>query len=278
VAGEQGDSEPREVSDADCGRVAEGLAAVAAIVLGADAPHSAPAITVTEPAMEPERAQGAATPAPTPVANESERDLPLRGSAFDQERIIPVERGELEIRPSRTWMLTAGADFGTVPGLVLPRYDLTASLATFLVTPDDAAHLVGPLLQVRWSFVGPGTHESESGYETDVWGIHAGAASCFPFNYDTRGFTLLGCAEFMAEYMSLATETPAGVLEQDTGSGSAGLALDARYAIGAGLHLGLRAGGRLRFGKLTARDEQDRILFESEMVGAFVTAGLGFAF
>jgi hypothetical protein len=161
---------------------------------------------------------------------------------------------------------------------VLPRYDLTASLATFLVTPDEATHLLGPLLQVRWSFVGPGTHEAASGVETDVWGIHAGAASCFPFNYDTRGFTVLGCAEFMAEYMHLATTTPNGAREQDTGSGSAALALDARYAIGAGFHLGLRAGGRLRFGKLTARDEQDRILFESGMLGGFVTTGLGYAF
>jgi hypothetical protein len=274
----EGGSAPRRVLDEDCARVADGLAVVAAIVLGKGEPAETLSIESAPEQTAPVDSAPALPVTSEAKAAEPDDELALRSSALARVDSIDVEEGELKVQPSRTWTLTAGADFGTIGGLVLPRYDLTASLATFLVTPEKATHLVGPLLQVRWSFVGPGTHHSTRGYDTEVLGIHGGLASCFPFNYDTHGLTLLACGEFMIEYANLTTDTPSGVLEQDAGSGSAGIAMDGRYAIGAGFHLGLRAGGRLRFGKLSARDENGNVLFESGMAGGFVSAGLGVGF
>lgn len=284
VAGDTSNSAPRQVTDTDCTRVADGLAAVTAIVLGANptpegsesTPAPAPVAETKTPAAEPAPSSSVA---PVPAKEESpEQTPPLRGSTFSTPQRIEVPAGKLEFVPSRAWALTAGADFGSIPSLVMPRYDLSASIVPFLVSPDKDTHMLGPILQVRWALIGPGTWEQAGRERTDIWGFQVGLASCSAFAYDSKGFSLMACAEFLAELWALQTHGPGAARESSPGSGSAGLVLDARYDLGAGFFLAGRGGGRFRISKLSAEDSQGEQLFESGHLGAYVSAGLGFAF
>lgn len=283
VTRDAANSAPRQVTDTDCARVADGLAAVTAILLGADQPPEeseptpAPApVAETAPAVKPAPSSSVAR---VPASEESpEQTPPLRGSTFSTPQTIDVPAGKVEFVPSRAWTLTAGADFGSIPSLVLPRYDLSASIVPFLVSPDKDTHMLGPILQVRWAFIGPGTWEQAGRERTDVWGLQVGLASCSAFAYDTKGFSLMACAEFLAELWAMQTHGARAVKESSPGSGSAGLVLDARYDLGAGFFLAGRGGGRFRISKLSAVDSEGEQLFESGYLGAYVSAGLGFTF
>jgi hypothetical protein len=284
VARDASNSAPRQVTDTDCARVADGLAAVTAVLLGAEPPpeetEPAPApapVAETPPAAKPAPSSSVA---PVPAKEESsEQTPPLRGSTFSTPQTIDVPAGKVEFVPSRAWALSAGADFGSIPSLVMPRYDLSASIVPFLVSPDKDTHMLGPILQVRWALVGPSSWEQAGRERTDIWGFQAGLASCSAFTYDTKGFSLLACAEFLAELWAMQTHGPGGVKKESSpGSGSAALALDARYDLGAGFVLAGRGGGRFRLSKFSVEDSQGEQLFESGQFGAYVSAGLGFAF
>lgn len=282
VAGDASNSAPRQVTDTDCARVADGLAAVTAILLGAEPPpeesESTPApapVAENAPAAEPAPSSPSV---PAPAKEESPETPPLRGSTFSTPQTIDVPAGKLEFVPSRAWALTAGADFGSIPSLVMPRYDLSASIVPFLVSPDKDTHMLGPILQVRWALIGPSTWEQPGRERTDIWGFQVGLASCSALAYDTKGFSLMACAEFLAELWAMQTHGPTGVKESSPGSGSAGLVLDARYDLGAGFFLAGRGGGRFRISKLSAEDSEGERLFESGQLGAYVSAGLGFTF
>lgn len=283
VAGDASQSAPRRVTDTDCARVADGLAAVTAIVLGAEPPEDESESPPT-PAPIAEAKASAAIEAPSsvtpvPPRKESRKETPpLRGSTFSTPQSIDVPAGKVEFVASRAWTLTAGADFGSIPTLVLPRYDLSASFVPFLIGSNDETHLLGPILQVRWALVGPGTWEKAGRERTDVWGFQVGLASCSAFAYHTKGFSLMACAEFLAELWSLQSHGPGTRRESSLGSGSAGLVLDARYDLGAGFFLAGRGGGRFRISKLSAEDSQGEQLFESGQLGAYVSAGLGLSF
>jgi hypothetical protein len=283
VAGDASNSAPRQVTDTDCARVADGLAAVTAIVLGAEPPpeesEPTPAPAPVAETAPPAKPAPSSSIAPVPAKEESpEPTPPLRGSTFSTPQAIDVPAGKVEFVPSRAWALTAGADFGSIPSLVMPRYDLSASIVPFLVTPDKDTHMLGPILQVRWALIGPGTWEQAGRERTDIWGFQVGLASCSAFAYDTKGFSLMGCAEFLAELWAMQTHGPGAPRESSPGSGSAGLVLDARYDLGAGFFLAGRGGGRFRISKLRAEDSQGEQLFESGYLGAYVSAGLGFTF
>lgn len=281
VSAKEGESAPRRVTDPDCAKVVEGLAVVAAIVLaGEDS-------TASAERSADESVEGPTTPAPTVPATAREgvlaaepADPPLVGSTFNQPDRLRVPAGTLRFRGKSSYMVFGGADFGTIPGLVVPRYDLVASRATFMQTPSGSTHLWSPILQVRWAFLGPVDHRSPDGYQTSLWGLHAGVSSCSAFTYDSRAFRVLACADFTAEFANLKTRSPDGTLlsDQETGAGSATLSLDARYSLTDWLEIGLRGGPRIRFGSYAAERPDGSKLFESGPFGGQVSLGLGFLF
>lgn len=269
------DSAPREVHDPDCERVVEGLAVVAAIALGAPLVNDEAAPSA--PQLEAEPKPVASEPESAP---ESERASALVGSSYAAPSEIEVEAGTLHFAAARSYTLRAGADIGVAPGLILPRYDLTASLASFIRTPADSSYLVGNVLQVNWSLLGPGTFTSEDGFSADLMGLQAGLNSCSAFSYDTRGWVLLGCAEFGVGVSWVDTRAPGGALlsSKEAGLGFAGVGVDAQYNFGRLFHLGARLGGRFQVGGPAPERPDGSALFETPLFGGYLTAGVGLHF
>jgi hypothetical protein len=273
VTAADGSSTPREIHDPDCAEVATGLAVVAAIALGGgeEAESRSEPAPAPPPAEEPRPVEEPARPA---VAEPR-----LRGSSYGRPDSVEVTAGTLRFERDRRFTFKGGVDYGLVPELLMPRFDLTGSLGEFVVTPSGSTHLVGPVLQVRWTLYGPAS-KSDAGRSTDTLGFSAGFASCSAITYDDSGLSLLACGEFDVGSMSVkTTDSEGSSSKKNSGFGLAGLSLDAQYSVGKLLHLGLQLGGRLQFGAIDANDpggQQDSDV--SVFFGGYATVGLGLHF
>lgn len=269
-------SDPRQLRAESCAQVAEGLAVVAAIALRGAEDVSEPAVSEAAPTATPE---ATALPATQPAASEAPRETRLRTvGAWGNEK-VPVTKGELEVSRSLVATLSGGLVLGAIPGVVLPRYDLSLSRANFITTPQGSNYLIGSVFGVRWSHLGPATHHS-AGFSTDISGFKAGVTACASLIYDTSGFVALFCTGFAVGLVHLETKDASSDYEQskDVGLGAATLELDARYNIGKYFHLGLTVGGDFWISKVTAERADGSELFQSNLFNANMQLGLGLHF
>jgi hypothetical protein len=280
VRHDAGQSAPREVTDASCREVARGLSVVAALALGAPKPEPSSTVpssaVASEPPSEaPPAAPVAAIPAAPAEKQQSKRTVELRGSSFDLPPEETVTAGTLEFRRFSTYTLAGGARYGIVPG-VLPQYSFTISSAPFLITPAGRTRLVGPIVQVRWSFLGPARLD-ERGYETDLWGLLATPAICSGIAYGNSGLSTALCGEFEVGALQAKMKGSDGSRDTNVALATAGLGLDAQYHLGSVFHLGLRAGASVQIRSApTAPD--GKALYEPALFGGYVELGLGLHF
>ena len=206
-------------------------------------------------------------------------ELRLRASSFKHDAEVQVGPGTLRFDLVRTYTLSAGADFGLLPGLVLPRYTFAVGVANFVTPPALASYLVGPVIEGEWSFLGPGTVHHR-GFATRAYGFHAGIRACEGVPYDTQGFSLLLCGEIGLGMLQVVTKNAQGETVQTKGSGfgTSGLGLDTRYSFGSIWQLGLRLGGRVQLGSLSAELSDGTEIFEGQLFGAYALGGLGLQF
>jgi hypothetical protein len=239
-----------------------------------DTPFSAP----TEPREGGEahaRAEISGSPPDESIVI-SEPEPRLRGSSFGQPAALLVDAGELRFDGARAYTFTVGAALGPIRGQILPRYDLTASLASFVTPPGGESSLFGPF-QVHWAVLGP-MQMSYADDSVDAWGLETGGDACSAFTYDTGGWVALACAEFGAGWLFAEVSSGSGRRASQTrGYGFGGLAFDGQYNLGSLLHVGLRAGARL-ITPFSAEAPDGTRLFDSSTFGAYATLGFGLHF
>lgn len=270
---DDGATDARELHARTCSEVAEGLAIVAAIALrGAEAAAVTPETSASTPVIEPRPAPVAALPGEPKAAAETR----LRSIGVWGDEQLPVTSGPLLVRHELVPTLSAGAVFGAVPGLVLPRYDLTLLRANYITTPKGSSFLIGNVFGVRWSYLGKAT-KRDAGYSTEIEGLNAGVMSCSSLSYDSGGFVALLCASFMVGVTHLETKSASNDYQQskDFGFGGAGLELNLRYNIGRHFHLNLAGGADIWASKLTAEKADGSELFHSRLFNGNVQLGIG---
>lgn len=276
-------SDQRQLHAASCAEVAEALAVVAAIALrGADEPSepvAAPPAATPEPAppatsSAPPAPRPAPAAAPPPPSETRLRPIGLWGN--DQ---VPVTAGPLQVKRALTTTVSGGAIFGAIPGVVLPRFDLTLSRTNFITTPERSSFLIGNVLNAGWSYFGGVTHHTGV-YSTTIHGFKAGVSSCTALTYDTQGFVALFCGGFHVGLVNLETKEAGTDYQKDkmTGFGAASLSFETRYNIGNHFHIGASAGGEMWLGTLSAERADGSKLFESRLFNANVQLGLGVHF
>jgi hypothetical protein len=270
-------SDARQLRAETCAAVAEGLAVVAAIALrgseeAAEPVQPSPSPPPPEPAMP-------AAAKPTPLAPAAPRDTRLRSLGLWRSEEVPVTAGPLRVRHELSARLSGGMILGVIPGVVLPRYDLSLTRANFITTPEQNSFLIGNVFGVRWSYFGDATRR-DGDYSTQISGFKAGVTACSPLLYDTEGFVALFCANFSAGLIALETKHDSSEYKQSkvVGLGTASLELDARYNFGKHFHVGLMAGGESWVSKATAERADGSELFHSRLINANVQLGLGLNF
>jgi hypothetical protein len=279
-----GTASSREIHDPTCGDVVTGLAVIAAIALGGRAeagPSEAADEAPTTAAAEHQSGASSSavtTPEEDPAAAPVSRPR-LRGTNLRLPGEIPVEAGTLRIEQDNRYTLGAGIDYGLLRGFALPRAEFTISTANFILPPSASSYLIGHVLQVQWSFLGPGTHRSGD-YSTRVLGFGASLNSCSGLTYDDQGLSLLVCGEFGASFVSLETESADGAFSRrrETGFGHAALGVDAQYSLGDTFHVAMRLGGRAQLGDISAERPDGSELFDMPLFGAYGTLGVGLHF
>lgn len=269
-------SDPRRVHAESCAQVAEALAVVAAIALRGPEEIAQPNAAQSSPPATPESRP---LPAPTVTAAEVPRETRLRPVGMWGDEKLSVTKGELEVRSTSSVTLSGGVVLGAIPGVVLPRYDLTLSRTNFITTPQQSSHIVGAVVSVRWSYLGTATYRSD-GFSTDINGFKAGVNACASLTYDTRGFVALFCSGFAVGLVHLETRDAASDYQQskDIGLGAATVELDTRYNIGKLFHVGLTVGGDFWVSKLTAERADGSELFHSNLFNANLQLGVGLHF
>lgn len=277
VEGGEQPSGARTVHDASCAEVAKGLAVVAAIALGAS-DEEVPPVAVAVASPPAPAASSVEAPKPTtPAAPEGKPRL--RGTSVRQPDAVPTEAGTLRFDRDHRYTLAAGVQLGLVPSLVLPRYDFTLAFANFVTPPAGSTHLVGPIMQLGWSWLGPATRHTD-GYATQAIGMLIHADPCFALSYDTAGLNLLLCTELSIGFVGLQTKDSAGkrVQSKDVGIGAGGVGLDAQYSLGSLFHVGLRVGAQVQFGDVSAERADGSKLFDGSAFGGYALAGVGLHF
>jgi hypothetical protein len=264
----------REVHGTSCGEVADALAVVTAIALHAEAPQAiAPETsgTTSSPAAAP-------APAPAPFSAEDR----LRGStrAFPpRTETVQVGAGALRFDLQRSATLSAGASFGLIPSVVLPRYDLSLVAANFITTPEKERRISGLVLRLRLGVMGKGTYQSPD-TKTDATGLTFGIDVCQSPSYDSKGLVLLFCGGYGGGVMMLRTRGLDGVEVQskNTGFGEATFSAEAQVHLAAGFHLGLRVGGGFTVGEITAERADGSRIFKSSLWSGYALLGVGVRF
>jgi len=280
-------SDARQLRAPSCAEVAEALAVVAAIALRGSESPAAPESPPSEPPTGEPALPAAQSPAPAPAPPAAPVHAPpaepadhrLRAVGMWGDEQVPVGAGQLQVKRSLAATLSGGVVLGAVPGVVLPRYDLTLLRTNFIVTPEHSRLLIGNVFGVRWSFLGSATRQS-GGYSTEFNGFKAGVNACASLHYDADGFVALLCSGFTAGLMHLETKEAASSYTQSKsiGMGAASIELDARYNIGQYFHVNLMAGGEAWVGKLSAERADGSELFHSRLLNANVQLGLGLHF
>ncbi len=281
----QGTPGARAVRAASCAEVVDGLALVTAIALR-DAETAARDEALSKPpepapsqqVASPEPAPSKAVDTPPPKAHEPEAPLRLRGTNFGAARSERVPAGTLRFESVRTATLLAGAVVGWVPGVVLPRYELSLKATNFVISPSGITHLVGQTIAVRWTLLGYGTHRSADDYETRMNGLLAGVSSCSALTYDSEGWQAFLCGDFAMGVMHLDVRDPAGEHRtREVGVGKAGLSADFSYAFNRFLFASAHLGGEMAL-EFRAERPDGSTLFESNLFHGYAAGGLGVRF
>lgn len=273
-------SDARQLRADTCLAVAEGLAVVAAIALRGSEAQAAPVEAQPSPAVPEPVEPAAAKPAPAaPPAPPAPPDTRLHPLGLWGNEEVPVTAGPLRVQREIAATLSGGVMLGAIPGVVLPRYDLSLTRANFITTPGQTSYLIGNVFGVRWSYLGNATRR-DGDYSTEISGFKAGVTSCSSLIYDTDGFIALFCANFSVGLIDLQTKDAASDYTQSKqiGLGAASLELDARYNLGKYVHVGLMAGGEFWVSKLAAERADGSELFHSRLFNANVQLGLGLNF
>jgi hypothetical protein len=260
-------SGPRRVHAASCAEVSDALAVVTAIALQREAASGTP--TPVAPAA----------PAPRPPAPVAAHPHVSPVELVMSRKDIEVGPGKLVLDYISTHTLSAGAQFGAIPGLVLPRLDYTWSRANMVTAPDGRAFMLGNEYRVRWTMLGP-IHHRAPGYETELFGVKAGIGGCTPVWFDPQGLTLKLCSEMAVGMMGLDTRNrETGVtVKKAQGLATAGMEIDAHYNLSRYLHLDLRAGAEAWASRISAERADGSRLFQSPLFNGYVSVGFGVHF
>jgi hypothetical protein len=281
VRARDGASDSREVHAEHCGEVVDGLAVVTAIALRG-APGTLIASTTDEVrnnSAVPQPEVGVPPPAPTDGASEDTR---LHAKIGPGTESIRVAAGKVDVSHASTASISAGVVFGLIPGLTLPRYDLSLSTANFITPPDGRHYLVGLVTRLRVSLLGEDTYRTVN-TSTHIVGVGFGIDLCRSPYYDTRGLVLLVCAEYAGGSMTFDTQDAVAgkTLSKTVGFGTAGLNAELQYNLSRYVHVDLRVGSDLTIGSpLTAERADGSEIFRARQVGisGYAVAGIGFHF
>jgi hypothetical protein len=281
-------SDARQLHAASCAEVADALSVVAAIALrGSEEEASSPSTATPVPTTDSEPgAPGArsavspASPATRPEAQPAQsNEHRLRAERLFGDEQVPVSAGQLQVKRILAASLSGGVVLGAIPGLVLPRYDLTFSRTNFITTPEHSSFIIGNVFGGHWSYFGNATRRSGA-FSTELSGFKAGVSGCTSLSYDTEGFVALLCSTFSVGLMHLETKEAGSsyLQKKDVGLGTASLELNTRYNFGKYLHAGLMAGGEFWVSKLSAERSDGSELFHSRLFNVNVQLGLGIHF
>lgn len=265
----------REVRADGCEEVVRGLAVITALVLRAE--PSAGLSTVGEPA-----ATGVpATPVPSkPPPAGPPPSTRLKSIGQFEDAGVDVEAGSVRFERALAYTLSAGVEVGLIPGVVMPRYDLTLSRANVVALPGGDRYLVGGWLpRVRWTVLGGSSHRS-AGATVDMLGLKAAFDGCSSLVYDPAGLVMLICGQIGAGAMRMVTRDAVGTgsREKIVGIGGGGLELNAQYDIGSVFHVDARIGGELTFPGIAAERADGSEIFAASLWSAHASVGLGLHF
>lgn len=294
IVRESSNSNSRRVEGTTCSEVVDALAIVAAIELGKSSesavpqqgdpstPKDAEQSTPNDAPATVQAAQRESVAAPRPSPQSQGPDTKrqgLSGSSLRRVDQMTIEGGTLHFDKARAYNLTAGAEFGWIPNQVVPRLDLSTTVANFVTPPNAKSLLFGPVLQAHWNWYGPTTN-SGSAYDTRLIGMSAGISPCAAFTYDSRGFTAMLCGNFTAGL--LWHKTTDKVSRQgtwtETSMATAGAALEGQYNLGSLFQLTARMGFDSHFGRVAPTDPQNRELFRAGIISGYALGGLGIHF
>lgn len=271
----------RRVHAATCIEVSDALAVVAAIALGGGSEtRVAAAEPVPASPATPVTLSAATQPAVAILPPSIDPVLPPpRLQTILGKDEVDVTAGPLSFGYIGRYTLSAGAAFGVIPQLTLPRVDFSMSRAPLVTTPGDQSFLLGSAFRVRWSFLGPAVHHAP-GFDTRVIAIKAGLGACTPFKYDPNALVIELCSEIAAGAMGLETRAADGTKTQSktVGIGNASLELHSQYNFGSALYVDLNLGGEMWLSKVSAERPDGSRLFQSSTFNAYALAGLGLRF
>jgi hypothetical protein len=272
----------REVHGATCQEVFDALSIVGATALNPQG-DSTPAASGPPKAVTVAATEAAATttttsrePEPTTTTFSHGR---LRATKELVNAQIPVEAGTLRFDYARAVTASVGAQFGLVPGTVMPRYELSLTTASLVTTPGGNTYMHGVIPRVTLSYLGESSYKTADA-STDLRGFEFSAGVCWSPLYDTRGLVALFCAHYGAGFMNLRTKDAEGteIQNKTSGLGFAGLGIEAQYNLGSLLHLSLKLGGDVMVDSFSAERPDGSRIFESSRFTGYGTLGLGIHF
>lgn len=289
VEARQGASAVRRVHDSTCEQVARGLAVVAAIALGGSGSEDAAnavagdelperaAPASVHPTATRHAAEASAKPTQPPPTKPKRRQ-PWLGSSYTTPSAAPAPEGVVELGRVNNYTLTGGVELGLLPGVTLPRVGFSLQRADFLGT-GTKNYLMGPILQMHGTILGPGTRRSNDGFEIHAFGWRVGVGVCSALAYDMTGFSALFCADFELGILKMKTSRGSDVVQKrDVGFGTASLSMDLKYHFGSLFHAGVRAGAAAYMGDLRAQRPDGSQLFDESVLGGHLTGSLGMHF
>jgi hypothetical protein len=282
VRARDGASDSRDVHAEHCGDVVDGLAVVTAITLRR-VPRTLIASTTDQAQGDaPVPMPDIAAPPPAPPGGITE-DTRLYGKVVGPAtESIRVAAGQVDVGYASTASISAGLLVGLIPGLTLPRYDLSLSTAHFITPPDGRHHLVGLVTRVRVSLLGETTYRTAN-TSTHIAGVGYGIDLCRSPYYDTRGLVLLLCVEYAGGSMTFDTQdVVAGkTLSKTVGFGTVGVNVDLQYNFSRHVHLNLRVGSDAAVSSpITAERADGSEIFRSRAfeISGYAVGGIGFHF
>jgi hypothetical protein len=272
--------QPREVHAARCEEAVRGLAVITALVLHAEPSATPPAAVPGRPSTPPPRFMPLpSTPLPsTPQTSTPQPSTRLKSIGQFEDEGVNVEAGTVRFERELSYTLSAGAEVGLIPGVVMPRYDLTLSRANVVALPGGDRYLVGGWLpRVRWTVLGGSTYRSDDA-SVDMLGLKAAFDGCSSAVYDQGGLVMLICGEIGAGALRMLTKDGAGSRERVVGIGGGGLELNAQYNIGSVFHVDARIGGDLTFPGIRAERADGSEIFSASLWSAHASFGVGLHF
>jgi hypothetical protein len=270
----------REVHAEGCEEAVRGLAVITALVLRAEPSAASSAVN--------EAAATAVPPKPLPSMPLPSMPLPpkplpstrLKSIGQFEDEGVDVEAGTVRFERALTHTLSAGVEVGLIPGVVMPRYDLTLSRANVVALPGGDRYLVGGWLpRVRWTVLGGSSYRSGDA-SVDMLGLKAAFDGCSSVVYDPAGLVMLICGQIGAGAMRMVTRDAAGASSREriVGIGGGGLELNAQYDLGSVFHLDARIGGDLTFPGIVAERADGSEIFSASLWSAHASIGLGLHF